>query len=158
MQSATSSRCALGQLRWLGSQLVQCSTVVPQVVWQQPVCARQHNNAAAAAPSPRRRVCSMRVGAAHALVLHCRLQEDQAEKQLYSRRLEAKLEELQSAADLSSRYAAAKQKVCVCVCVCALARKPLQLARAAGAPCPQPCHVPPLPSCRWPSSSSSWRR
>lgn len=39
------------------------------------------------------------------------LQEDCAEKQVYIRRLEAKLEELQGAADSASKYQAAKQKV-----------------------------------------------
>lgn len=41
----------------------------------------------------------------------CVLQEECAEKQLYIRRLEAKLEELQGAADLASKHQAAKQKV-----------------------------------------------
>ncbi len=41
----------------------------------------------------------------------CKMQEDCAEKQLYIRRLEAKLEELQGAADIASKYQTAKQKV-----------------------------------------------
>jgi hypothetical protein len=39
------------------------------------------------------------------------VQEDCAEKQVYIRRLEAKLQELQGAADIASKYQSAKQKV-----------------------------------------------
>lgn len=49
------------------------------------------------------------------------LQEEYAERQVYTRRLEAKLEELQGAADLTSKYQAAKQKVRLCSCLCRLA-------------------------------------
>lgn len=38
-------------------------------------------------------------------------QEECAEKQVYIRRLEAKLEELQSAADIASKYQAASRRV-----------------------------------------------
>jgi chromosome segregation ATPase len=41
----------------------------------------------------------------------CTVQEDCADKQVYIRRLEAKLEELQGAADAAGKYQAAKQKV-----------------------------------------------
>lgn len=46
------------------------------------------------------------------LLLPLVVQEECAEKQVYTRRLEAKLEELQAAADLANKYQAAKQKVC----------------------------------------------
>lgn len=39
------------------------------------------------------------------------VQEDCAEKQVYIRRLEAKLEELQEAADIANKYQSAKRKV-----------------------------------------------
>jgi hypothetical protein len=44
-------------------------------------------------------------------LLHGRLQEDCAEKQVYIRRLEAKLEELQGASEAAGKYQTAKQKV-----------------------------------------------